>query len=171
MSSQRILLAGGLLLFILSAAYGAFYDSFMVFKLQRAIAYNLDMALNMAAKGDIAMAGAFAEQFARDSFVREVAGRIPFHLALAGAMTAVALWINSRLETSERVKRIMALMIVTGGLLLVLGDFVQLGAAQTSGRYLVLVGYGWMILGLTGYLVYSLLHVWLTDPEGRPKRG
>jgi len=47
-----------LLLFLLSIGYGLFYESLVLPAQHRSILYNLDMALNMAAKGDIAMAGA-----------------------------------------------------------------------------------------------------------------
>jgi hypothetical protein len=171
-SSQRILLTGGLLLFILSAGYGLVFDGFVMVQAHQSLVYNLDMALNMAAKGDVTMAGAFAEQFASESFAREAGARISLHLALAGAMTTAPLWIAAKLDVSERMKRIMALMIVGGGMLLALGDFVQAGVAQAAaGRYLALVGYAWMLLGLAGYLLYTVLHIWLYEEERRPKRG
>lgn len=172
MSSQRILLTGGLLLFILSVVYGLIYDGFIMAAAHRSLVYNLDMALNMAAKGDVTMAGAFAAQFASESFTRDVGARISLHLALAGAMTTAPLWIAVKLDISERMKRVMALMIVGGGMLLALGDFVQVSTVQTAiGRYLALTGYVWLLLGLAGYLLYTALHIWLNEEERRPKRG
>jgi hypothetical protein len=171
-SSQRILLTGGLLLFIIGVGYGLVYDSFIMVQTHRSLAYNLDMALNMAAKGDVTMAGVFAEQFASESLTRDVGARIPLHLALAGAMTTAPLWIAAKLDISERMKRVMALMVVGGGLLLACGDFVQVGTAQMAlGRYLALTGYVWLLLGLAGYLLYTALHIWLHEEERRPKRG
>lgn len=172
MSSQRILLTGGLILFILSAGYGLVYDCFIRIQTHDSLVYNLDMALNMAAKGDVTMAGAFAEQLASGSLARDAGARIPLDLALAGAMTIAPLWIAAKLDVSEQMKRIMALMIVGGGLLLAIGDFVQAATVQAAvGRYLALVGYGWLLLGLAGYLLYTVLYIWLHGEERKPKRG
>ncbi|MDT8902953.1 hypothetical protein [Anaeroselena agilis] len=171
MTSQRILSSGGLLLFLLSVGYGLFNDVFLLPARHQAIHYNLDMALNMAVKGDITMASAFAGQFAQESGLREIQARIPFHLALAGAMTAIPLWLTPRLDISERMKRIMALFIVAGGLVLAAGDFAGVAAEPMLGRYLVLAGYAWMALGLTGYLLYAGLFVWLHEEERHSKRG
>lgn len=170
MTSQRILFSGGLLLFLLSVGYGAIYDGFILSAQHQAMLYNLDMALNMAAKGDIGMAGAFASQFGLESSVRDIQARIPFHLALAGAMTVIPLWLTPKLTISERVKRVMALFVVTGGLVLAAGDFI-LSANQAYGWYLMLAGYAWLALGLFGYLLYAGLFVWLHEEERKPRRG
>lgn len=171
MTSQRILFSGGLLLFLLSIGYGLLYDSFILPARHQALHYNLDMALNMAAKGDITMASAFAGQFGQENGAGEIQARISLHLALAGAMTAIPLWLTPRLDISERMKRIMALFLVTGGLVLAAGDFASISAAPALGRYLVLAGYAWLALGLSGYLLYAGLFVWLHEEEHHSKRG
>ncbi len=171
MTSQRILFSGGLLLFLLSIGYGLFYEGFLLPARHQALHYNLDMALNMAAKGDITMASAFAGQFGQESGAGEIQARIPLHLALAGAMTAIPLWLTPRLDISERMKRIMALFLVTGGLVLAAGDLASVSAASALGRYLVLAGYAWLALGLLGYLLYAGLFVWLHEEEHHSKRG
>jgi hypothetical protein len=171
MTSQRILFTGGLLLFLLSLAYGIFYDAFILPARHQSLLYNLDMALNMAAKGDIAMSSAFAGQFALESGEGDLQARIPLHLALGGAMTAIPLWLTPRLAISERMKRIMALFVVTGGLVLAAGDIVSIAADPLLGRYLLLGGYAWLALGLTGYLLYAGLFVWLHEEERHSKRG
>ncbi len=170
MTSQRILFLGGLLLFLLGVGYGLVYDGFILPAQHQSLLYNLDMALNMAAKGDIIMASAFAGQFGQDSAARDIQARIPLHLALAGAATVIPLWLAPRLDISERMKRVMALFIVTGGLVLAAGDFIALAAAG-PGRYLVLAGYAWLALGLFGYLLYAGLFVRLPADERPPKRG
>lgn len=172
MNSQRILFVGGLLLFLLSLGYGLAFEGFIREARQQSLLYNLDMALNMAAKGDIAMASAFAGQFGVESRAGDIQARIPLHLALAGAMTAVPLWIAPRLEVSERMKRLMALLIVSGGIVLAAGDFVQLTAPSLRlGYFLALGGYAWLTLGLLGYLIYAALHIWLYEDETKPGRG
>ncbi|HWQ62438.1 MAG TPA: hypothetical protein VN521_09020 [Negativicutes bacterium] len=170
MASQRILFLGGLLLFLLSIGYGLIYDGFILPVRQQSLLYNLDMALNMAAKGDITMASAFAGQFGQDSGARDAQARIPLHLALAGAATVIPLWLTPKLDISERMKRTLALFVVTGGLVLAAGDFA-VAAAVLPGRYLILAGYAWLALGLTGYLLYAVLFVWLHEEERPPKRG
>lgn len=171
MSSQRILLIGGLLLFLLSVGYGLLYDGFIMFEQHRSLLYNLDMALNMATKGDLAMASAFAAQFGAENTTRDIQARIPLHLALAGAMTTVPLWITGKLDISERIKRIMALFIVFGGIVLAAGDFLQVTMQPMVGYYLVLAGYAWLALGLLGYFVYAALYIWLHGEERKSKRG
>jgi hypothetical protein len=171
MSSQRILVIGGMLLFALSVGYGLFYDGFLAQHQHRSLLYNLDMALNMATKGDLAMASAFAAQFAAESETREAQARISLHLALAGAMTVIPLWLTPRLDVSERMKRMMALFIVAGGMVLAAGDFARVMLAPAAaGYYMVMAGYAWLGLGLAGYMLYAALSVWLND-EGKAKRG
>jgi hypothetical protein len=151
--------------------YGLVYDGFIAHQRHRSLLYNLDMALNMATKGDLAMASAFAVQFGVESEIREIQARIPLHLALAGAMTVIPLWLAPMLDISERVKRIMALFIVCGGGLLAAGDFARvLLAPPAVGYYMVLAGYAWLGLGLAGYMLYALLFAWLNE-ERKPKRG
>ena len=171
MSSQRILLVGGFGLFLLSAVYGLLYDGFVAAEQQQSLLYNLDMALNMAAKGDLNMASAFAGQFGAESASRDIQARIPLHLALAGAMTIAPLWISPKLDISERLKRIMALFIVFGGAVLAAGDFLQVFGQRRLGYYLVLAGYSWLTLGLAGYFLGAALFVWLQEDGRRPKRG
>ncbi len=170
MTSQRILFSGGLLLFLLSIGYGLFYDGFVLPARHQSLLYNLDMALNMAAKGDIAMASAFAGQFGQESGARDIQARIPLHLALAGAMTAIPLWLTPRLDISERMKRVMALFIVTGGFVLAAGDFASIAALE-FGWYLLLAGYVWLALGLFGYLFYAALFDWPREEGRHAKRG
>jgi hypothetical protein len=170
-SSQRILLIGGLLLFLLSIGYGLLYDGFIMFEQHQSLLYNLDMAINMATKGDLTMASAFAAQFGAQNAARDIQSRIPLHLALAGAMTTVPLWITGKLDISERVKRIMALFIVFGGVALAAGDLLQVSVGPMVGYYLVLAGYAWLALGLLGYFIYTALYIWLHEDERKPKRG
>ena len=171
MNSQRILLAGGLLLFLFSAGYGLLYDGFILVQQHNSLLYNLDMALNMAAKGDLAMASAFAASFGAAAADGNVHARISLHLAIAGAMTTVPLWISPKLVISERLKRIMALFIVFGGVMLASGDFLQVMGSARIGYYLVLAGYVWMMLGLLGYAFYAVLFIWIHEEEFKPKRG
>lgn len=171
MTSQRILVIGGMLLFSLSVGYGLLYDGFLAQHQHRSLLYNLDMALNMATKGDLAMASAFAAQFAAENEIREAQARIPLHLALAGAMTVIPLWLTPKLDISERMKRIMALFIVAGGAVLAAGDFAKVMMAPAAvGYYLLLAGYAWLALGLAGYMLYAVLYAWLQDDEPRPRR-
>lgn len=170
MTSQRILFLGGLLLFLLAIGYGLTYDALILPAQQKSLLYNLDMALNMAAKGDITMASAFAGQFGQDSATRDIQARVSLHLALAGAATVIPLWLAPKLDISERMKRILALFIVTGGLVLAAGDLAAVTAAL-PGRYLVLAGYVWLALGLFGYLLYAALFVRLHEDERPPRKG
>lgn len=173
MTSQRILLIGGLALFLGSLGYGFFYDGFILPARHDSLGYNFDMAINMAVKGDVAMAGAYAGRFGAENQARELLARIPLHLALAGAMTTIPLWLAPRLDVSERLKRILAFFLVGGGLLLPLGDYLRAAAVSVGfGFYLVLAGYAWLALGLGGYLLYAVLYFWLQegDPGGRQNR-
>lgn len=168
MDSQRILLVGGLLLFLLSLGFGLVYDAFLLNEQHASLSYNLDMALNMAAKGDITTASVFAGQFGVENKARDIAARIPLHLALAGAMTAVPLWLAPRLDISERLKRIMALLIICGGLLLAAGDYLQATTmAVKVGYYVTMAGYAWLALGILGFLLYAMLYIWLHAEDAR----
>jgi heme A synthase len=160
---------GGLFLFLLSVSYSLFYDGFIAPTQHSSLLYNLDMALNMAAKGDLTMASTFAGQFGTEVENGAIQARIPVHLALAGAMTAVPLWVTPKLDISERMKRIMALFIVFGGVVLASGDLIQVMAVKI-GYYIMLAGYAWLILGLLGYFLYTVLYVWLHEEEQKPKR-
>jgi len=169
-TSQRILLMGGLSLFLCSIGYGFYYDGFVLTTQHNSLSYNLDMAINMAVKGDIAMASSFAGRFGVENQARAILARIPLHFALAGAMTTVPLWLAPRLETSERLKRILAFLLIGGGFLLPLGDYLQVATSATGlGLYFVMGGYAWLAMGVGGYLLYAVLYVWLQegDPGGR----
>lgn len=168
MTSQRILLAGGLLLFLLSAFAGLYYDLVLRPEQHIAASYTLDMALNMATKGDPAMAAAFAGEFASLSLLQEIYARLPLHLAFAGAAAIAPVWITARLDTSERLKKLLALLIVAGGLLLGAGDLVQIMGHTLPGRYIVLSGYSWIALGLGAFSLYGGLFIWLNmEPQAK----
>lgn len=172
MTSQRILLIGGLALFLGSLGYGILYDGFILPSQHRSLGYNFDMAINMAVKGDVAMASAYAGRFGAENQARELLARIPLHLALAGAMTAVPLWLAPRLDMSERLKRIFAFFLVGGGFLLPLGDYLQAAAVSVGlGFYLVLAGYAWLMLSLAGYLLYAALNFWLEEGDSGRRRN
>lgn len=165
MNSQRILVIGGMLLFLLSTAYSLFYDGFLHQEQHQVLMYNLDMALNMAAKGDLTTASAFAQEFGVESQTRDVQARIPWHLAIAGAMAIAPVWLTPRLDISERMKRLLALLILSGGVILAAGDFIQTIGQSKAGYYMTLAGYSWMVLGLSGYFLYALLFIWLNQED------
>jgi hypothetical protein len=168
MTSQRILLAGGLLLFLLSAFTGLYYDLILRPEQHTAVSYTLDMALNMATKGDPAMAAAFAGEFASLSLLQEIQARLPSHLAFAGAAAIAPVWIVAKLDISERMKQMLALLIVAGGLLLGAGDILQSMGYSLQGRYVVLGGYAWIALGLSAFSLYAGLFIWLhTEPQSK----
>lgn len=169
MSSQHILLAGGLLLFLASLLYGVIYDGFFAAESHQAIVYHLDMALNMAAKGDLGMASAFAGKFGQESRLQEIQSRISLHLAMAAALTILPLFILEQLRVSEHLKRILALLMICGGGLLVSGDFLQAAGSLQAGFYAVMAGYAWMTAGLLGCCVYGLPAL-LRIPGSRKRR-
>lgn len=161
MTSQRILTAGGLILFLLSAASGLYYDLILRPAQHTAAFYTFDMALNMAVKGDPAMAAAFAGEFASRQAQLEIQARLPQHLAFAGAAAMAPVLLAAKLAVSQRMERVLALLIIGGGLLLATGDILQLMQLASVGRYIVLGGYAWIALGLSGYALYAALFSWL----------
>ena len=169
MTSQRILVVGGLLLFLLSTAYGLFYDGFLHDEQHQSLMYNFDMALNMAAKGDLATASAFAQQFSIETQIRDVQARIPMHLAIAGAMATTPIWLAPKLDISERIKGLLALLLLFGGAILATGDFIQALGQFKTGYFITLAGYVWMTLGLLGYFLYTLIFIWVNQAEKKEK--
>jgi hypothetical protein len=170
MNSQRILLVGALLLFLSSTMYGLFYDGFLQQAQQQSLLYNLDMAINMATKGDLITASAFAQQFAVENRAKDIQARIPLHLAVAGAMATAPALLLPKLDISEPLKQVLALLIVFGGAVLAFGDFIQSGGQHQLGYYVTMAGYAWIVLGLTGYFLSNLISNWLQG-ETRKKRG
>lgn len=161
MTSQRILLLGGMFLFVLSCLTGLYYDLVLRPLQHSAVSYTLDMALNMAVKGDPAMAAAFAGEYASHSLVQEIQSRLPLHLAFAGAAALVPLYLTVRIDMGERIKRLLALFIIGGGLLLAAGDMLQIMGRHSMGRWTVLGGYAWTLLGLGGYALYAAVFAWI----------
>ncbi len=159
MDSQRILAVGGLILSLAGAAFGLLYDAFLLREQQYSLTYHLAMAVNMAAKGDLAMAGAFVEKYGAESWRSSVLGRIPFQLLLTGAIAAIPLWLMSKLDISERMKRMLALLLLSGGAIAALGNCLQATERFAAGLWLVLGGYSWMAVSLLGYLIYGILFV------------
>lgn len=170
MNSQRILSIGGLMLFLLSIGYSLYYDIFLRTAQNQSLIYSLDMALNMATKGDLTTASAFAGEFGRVSQLMARQSRIPQHLAVAGAMIIAPTWLVPKLDISERLQRILALLMVMGGLLLAAGEFAQTLGIVKIGRYTSLMGYAWLGIGLGSYLVFGLVFLWLYGEE-KTKRG
>jgi len=162
-TSQRILVVGGLLLLLLSAGYGVLYDGIIMEERYQEMRYNLDMALNKAVQGDPVLAGRFAKQFVANSEQKDRQARVQQFLVLAGAAAGLALWLAPKLTIRESVKRIFALLIVGGGGLLALGGLLRAWEGNDWTFYLVIGGYAWILLGLVGYLLYSLLYIWLND--------
>ena len=170
MTSQRILTSGGLLLFLMSALAGLHYDLILRPEQHMAVSYTLDMALNMAVKGDPTMAAAFAGEYASRSLILEIQSRLPLHLAFAGAAAIIPIWLTAKLDVSERMKQLLALLIVGGGLLLAAGDVLQIMGNRSLGQYVVLSGYASTLLGLSGFGLYAALFVWLqAAPPSRRK--
>jgi len=148
---------GALLLFVLSIGYGIYYEIFLRPEQQQSLIYNLDMALNMATKGDLSTASAFAGQFGNVNQSMSVQSRIPQHLALAGAMLLAPLLLEPKLPVNERIKLILSLLMVFGGILLAAGELIQTLELAELGWYISLAGYAWLGLGLLGYLVFGLI--------------
>lgn len=173
MRSEHILVTGGLGLFFASVVSCLYGDGWAWPRQQAVAMYSFQMALNMAATGDLAMLGAFVEQFGRDSVAGLSLYRLPWHLALAGALTVLPLWLMPRLqEVSERMKRLLALLLVGGGVLLGMGDLFQAAELANASYYALLAGYVWLALGLFGFLLYTVLLAWqqVDREQSRGKR-
>ncbi|VBB05944.1 Hypothetical protein LUCI_1155 [Lucifera butyrica] len=169
MNSQRILVLGGLLLFLAGLVYGLYYDGIAAGERYNTMLYNIDMAVNMAAKGDITTASAFVRDFGSADRTQIFQARISYHLVMAGAATMLPLWLITRLDMSERIKRLLALLLVTGGGLLAVGDYFSLTSPRSAGYYVILAGYAWMAFALFGFFSYALLFGWLNQED--KKRG
>lgn len=172
MTSQRILLIGGLLLFLSGVCYAMFYHVFLQHSYQQSLLYNLDMSLNMAVKGDFEAATAFAMQYSSESAAHTIHNRIPLYLMLTGILTAPLLIASRHIETSERMQRIFALLVVLGGFMLASGDIITVYGPEKLGFLTSLGGYSWIIFGLLGYIIYTVLYMWLheTPKANRNKR-
>lgn len=170
MRMNRILLIGSLLLFLSGICYAMFYQVFLRTVQQQALLYTSDMALNMAVKGDFAAASAFAVQHQAEAAAQDLHNRIPLHLMLTGALGAILLVAGSYVEAGERLQRIFSLLVVLGGFLLAAGDILTLYTLTGPGSLAILAGFSWMALGLTGYIIYLLLFIWLHEPPKSSRR-
>lgn len=163
MNSQRILLIGSLLLFLAGLAYSIFYHLILNTAHSHSLLYNLDMALNMTVKGDFEAASAFALQYRAEAAAREAHIRIPLELMLTGALCGPLLIVSRYIETSERMQRIFALLVVLGGFVLASGEIITIYGPERWGFLITLGGYSWIGLGLLGYTIYTGLYMWLHD--------
>lgn len=172
MTSQRILLIGGLLLFLSGISYAMFYHIILQYGYQQSLLYNLDMALNMAVKGDFEAASAFAMQYNSESAAHTIHIRIPLYLMLTGVLTAPLLMASKHIEASERMQRIFALLVVLGGFMLASGEIITVYGPEKLGYLISLGGYSWIFFGLLGYIIYTMLYMWLheTPKANRNKR-
>lgn len=172
MTSQRILLIGGLLLFLSGICYAMFYHVFLEHAYQQSLLYNLDMSLNMAVKGDFEAASAFAVQYSSESAANTIHSRIPIYLMLAGTLTALLLIASRHIEASERMQRIFSLLVVLGGFVLASGEIITVYGPEKIGFITSLGGYSWIFFGLFGYIIYTVLFMWLheTPKTSRNKR-
>jgi hypothetical protein len=170
MTSQRILVVGGTLLLLLSVFSAIVYDCLLMEEYHREMVYNLEMAIDMAAKGEGAIASTYIRQFGVISEVNNIESRIQTFLVSAGVMTMLPLWLTSELNLSERMKRIMALFNIFGGLILAMGGWLWNWAGTTISYYFFVMGYGWLLVGGFGYFIYAVLYVWL-NADTKDKRG
>ena len=163
MSSQRILLIGGLLLFLAGITYGLYYHLMVNTANQHSLLYNIDMALNMAVKGDFETASAFAEQYRAESAAQEIHRRIPLELMITGLLSAPLIIASRYIEASERQQRVFALLVVLGGFILASGDIITIYGPERWGYLIMLGGYSWILFGLLGYIIYTALYMWMYD--------
>ncbi|MDD4602074.1 hypothetical protein SDC9_22902 [bioreactor metagenome] len=163
MTSQRILLIGGLLLFLSGLAYSLFYHIILNAINQHSLLYNLDMAFNMTAKGDFETASAFAIQYRIEAAAHQIHSRIPLQLMLTGLLSAPLLIASQYIEASERLQQIFALLIVLGGFILASGEIITVYGPEHGGNFITVGGYSWIFFGLLGYVIYTALYMWLHD--------
>lgn len=165
MNSQRILLLGSLLLFGAGITYSIFYHLILSGVHAHSLLYNLDMALNMAVKGDFETSSAFALAYRDEAAAREIHNRIPLELMLSGALCCPLLIADRYVEASETMKRIFALLVISGGFILASGEIITVYGPEHWGILITLGGYTWLGSGLLGYLIYTVLYMWAYDAK------
>jgi hypothetical protein len=171
MNNRRILLLGSYLLFFTCLLYNIYFNEFMKEECQTVIIYNLDMALNMAVKGDLVTASTFAREFGQETKTLDFFSRVSRDLSLSGIICLAPLWIIPKLEyTSETTKNILAILLVLFGILPAVGDWLQALAVSVTGRYLTFCGYIGLAAGLICYLFFAAVTLWLHPPARKKKR-
>lgn len=160
MNSSRILLASSLLFLLLSILTGVIYSSYYQSILEQKTFANLDLALNMAIKGDIIMSSQFAMLYAKDLNKLLILNSLPNHLMVLGIAMLVPLFILPKLNINKLISLCLALNMLIGSLLIISSDFHQF-LLGIKNNYLILGGY--LLIGFTlfYYALISALQLWL----------
>ena len=159
MSSRHILSVSIFFYFMSSLLARCFYDFLIKDTYQKGLLYNLDMSLQMTIKGNWENATAFVHEYIIKSRTVDLLSQIPNDLFFSGTLMFLPMWLFPQLENvHERMKKLLSLFIVSGGVLLSGGHFALAFHPGILSNLLLLGGYAWSLLGLAGCLIYATLH-------------
>lgn len=159
MNGRRVLVAGGMLLVLSGLLYSLVYLIFFAQPLDKAWVGNLELALDMAMKGQPEMARGYAREMAGLGRVRLIHWLVIGHLTCAG-LTALAVSSFVRaLELKKKWEKILSYLLLLGGAASPAGYFVQLIGYGQYGRGLSMLGHIWQLTGVAGYAGFLALYM------------
>jgi len=164
MNGRRILVVGGMLLLLAGLSYAAVYVAVFSQALAKMQLLNLQVALDMAVKGQLEMARGYAQEFHNLQRRQLLHWLVPLHLILGG-LTALAISSFIRaLELKKKWEKILSYLLILGGVLASAGFLAQLIGYGFYGWGISLLGYVWLLIGVSGYVSMLVLYV-IAKPE------
>ena len=158
-SSRKLLILGGLALAILGMCYGLVYAVFIEHQTLDGLGASLTAAFVQAAGGDLPAANRSLELYARNAYV--YVRQVDAHSHWIGlAMILIILGIAfDRVGLSERLKFMLAAMLLVGSALFPLGVLMQTWVAGPLPQAIAALGAAVVTVGLLGTAVgFSRAH-------------
>lgn len=164
MNGRRIMVAGGMLLIFAGLFYAIGHVIFFSSPLDKSYVNSLELALDMAIKGQMEMARGYVRELAALEHRRWVQWLVVGHLFGAG-VTALAISSFMRaLELKKKWEKILSYLFIFGGALSAAGFLVQLLGYGLYGRGLSVLGYIWQLAAMAGFIIALVSYV-IAKPE------
>lgn len=164
MNGRRILVLGGMLLLLAGLIYAAVYMAIFFQVLAEMQLLNLQVALDMAVKGQAERARGYAQEFHYLQRRQLLHGLVSVHLILSGLIAlAISSFIRA-LELKKKWEKMLSYLLILGGILSGAGFLAQLIGYSCFGWGMSLVGYVWLLIGVGGYVGMLALYV-IAKPE------
>jgi hypothetical protein len=158
MNGRRILVAGGMLLVLMGLAYAAVYIALFKESLEKTALVNLELALDMATKGQTETARGFVRALMYAGTQQKLHWLISAHMIGSGLIAMAISSFVRALELKKKWERILCWLFVFGGAMTGGGFFLQLLGYQFYGWGASLLGYAWLLISMIGYVIALVLY-------------
>lgn len=158
-------MTGGALLILAGLGYAAGYSVLFAKALNQLSLLNLELALDTAAKGQLAAARGYVREFSTLSSHQLNHWLVIGHLLASGTAAMASGSLLRSLAIQTRWEKLISYLFLLGGLLSASGYFLQVLGHDFYGRGLSALGYLWQFISMTGFIFIMILYA-----AAKPKR-